>query len=159
VRKLGQLAGDFRHQSDSSGNLSVRIGDRIFVTTSGCYINDLRETDFVEITGFDYTDHVLRCIGQAAPSSEAYMHYLIYQRTDCRAIVHVHSIPKEKEIRSMQMVTTPPMEGGSIALAEAVAAACSHCDIVYIQRHGLVFRSLTIENCQAILRHALTLLH
>jgi L-fuculose-phosphate aldolase len=70
--------------SSQSGNLSIRMGDRLIITRRGSNLGDLQESDLVE-TGINKND-------RATPmaSVELPVHRAIYQRTQARAIVHAH---------------------------------------------------------------------
>jgi L-fuculose-phosphate aldolase len=70
--------------SSQSGNLSIRIGERLIITRRGANLGDLQEKDLVE-TGICKND-------RATPfaSVELPVHRAIYQQTQARAIVHAH---------------------------------------------------------------------
>jgi L-fuculose-phosphate aldolase len=68
------------------GNVSVREGDRVFITPSGVCKGFLTESDILEI---DLSGNVLS--GTKKPSSETKMHLAIYKnRKDVKAVVHAH---------------------------------------------------------------------
>lgn len=148
VGSLGQMAGEFEHQTDSAGNISFRWRDRLYVSISGTYIKDLATHDFAEILG--YENDVLRCRGSGPPSAESFMHYLVLKRVNAGVIVHNHYIPGE-ELAGLDVVVIPPKEYGSVELAEAVAEACTRGRIVYVRKHGMVFWGPTVEECRALL--------
>ncbi len=149
IRLLGQMAGTFEHQTDSSGNISFRNDNRIFISVSGTYINDLLLDDFNELTGF--VDGTLYCRGSGTPSTESYMHYLIYQKLDAAAVVvHNHYIPGD-ELDEMDAAVITPKEYGSIELAETVAHTCTHSQVIYVRRHGLVFWARSFDECHSLL--------
>jgi L-fuculose-phosphate aldolase len=70
--------------SSQSGNLSIRMGDRLIITRRGSNLGDLQEKDILE-TGINKND-------RATPlaSVELPVHRAIYQHTQARAIVHAH---------------------------------------------------------------------
>lgn len=73
--------------SQTSGNLSIRLGDRIAITPSSMEY-DLIEPDDIVVIGLDGT--VLA--GTRPPSSETPLHCLVYAtRPDVTSIVHTHS--------------------------------------------------------------------
>jgi L-fuculose-phosphate aldolase len=67
-----------------SGNLSIRMGDRLHITHRGSMLGSLQEHDLVE-TGVNHND-------RATPfaSSELAVHRAIYTATNASAIVHAH---------------------------------------------------------------------
>ncbi len=70
--------------SSHGGNMSVRMGDRIFITRTGSMLAHLEARDIIEI-GLDEDDsHIM------LTSSELVVHRAIYQNTSALAIVHVH---------------------------------------------------------------------
>jgi len=70
--------------SGTSGNLSIRLGDRIIITRRGSRLGCLEENDMIE-TGVTKND-------RATPlaSTELNVHRTIYQQTSAQAIVHAH---------------------------------------------------------------------
>ena len=146
AHELGLHAAAFPNQTDTSGNISVRDGEDVVVTTSGCYIKHLELRHFVRIRGV--RDGVVEYLGEGVPSSETLLHYLIYQNTNAGAVVHTHYLLNEREARDFDIAIVPPQEYASIALAQKVAEACAHRDIVYVQKHGLVFHGADAAACK-----------
>ena len=70
----------------SSGNVSVRDGDRILISGTGAPLGDLAEADLAHV-GLDGTH-----LGGARASKETPLHVAFYRRDAAhRAVVHVHS--------------------------------------------------------------------
>ena len=67
-----------------SGNMSIRMGDRLIITRRGCMLSRLTEMDLIE-TGVDRND---RATPSASP--EIAFHRAIYRATQAQAIVHAH---------------------------------------------------------------------
>jgi L-fuculose-phosphate aldolase len=70
--------------SSHGGNMSVRMGDRIFITRTGAMLAHLIKTDIIEI-GLEEDDSNIMLA-----SSELVVHREIYLNTSALAIVHVH---------------------------------------------------------------------
>jgi L-fuculose-phosphate aldolase len=70
--------------TSSSGNLSVRMADRIIITRRGCALNSLEEYDLIE-TGLHKNDR-----NTPLASTELAVHRAIYLKTAASAIVHAH---------------------------------------------------------------------
>lgn len=71
----------------SSGNVSLRFGERVLITASGVPYAELEADQVIEID-----KDGARLSGTGEPSSEWRMHVAIYaQRVDVHAIVHTHS--------------------------------------------------------------------
>ena len=83
-KNVGQALFNRGLVSSYSGNLSIKIGDRLIITRRGCNLGALEERDLVE-TGINRND-------RATPlaSGELQIHRAIYQNTPARAIVHAH---------------------------------------------------------------------
>ena len=70
--------------SSHGGNMSVRMGDRIFITRTGSMLAHLEEHDVIEIGLEEDNSNIMLA------SSELVVHREIYQNTSALAIVHVH---------------------------------------------------------------------
>src|SRR3989304_3682802 len=68
-----------------SGNLSIRLGDRLHITKRGCMLGSIREQDVIE-TGLNRNDRTT-----PRASAELNVHRTIYNLTPALAIVHAHS--------------------------------------------------------------------
>ena len=70
----------------TSGNLSLRAGDRFAVSPSGVPYADL-EPDDVPVVDLEGE----RVSGERAPSSETPLHAAVYRELDAAAVVHAHA--------------------------------------------------------------------
>lgn len=133
----------------SSGNLSARLpgADRFIVTASGTWLDQLDDSDFVEMS---LRGDAVRTDNQ--PSSEWKMHHSIYtERPDVNAVVHLHpqftilldglglpirliSMDHAFYVRSIGRVAY--LQSGSDELADASGAACREHDCVILAFHG-----------------------
>jgi len=132
--------------SGASGNLSVRLGDRIIITRRGSRLGCLEENDLIE-TGITKND-------RATPlaSTELNVHRAIYQQTSAQAIVHAH--PPHTVAISLTDTEIAPgntteqsllgsipvlgwhMEVKPGGLAEIIAGALEQKQIVVVHGHG-----------------------
>lgn len=72
----------------TSGNVSVRLGERVLITPTGVDYRRLRPADLpvVDLTG-------TRLHGEFAPTSELPLHLAVYAaREDAGAVVHTHAL-------------------------------------------------------------------
>ena len=132
--------------SSSSGNLSIRLGERIIITRRGSNLGCLEEHDLIE-TGISKNDR-----NTPLASVELPVHRTIYQTTPALAIVHAHS-PHAVALSLTETEITPnDIEGISIAdrvpvlgwhmevkpggLADIIAQALAQCRIVMVHGHG-----------------------
>jgi L-fuculose-phosphate aldolase len=129
-----------------SGNLSIRMGDRMIITRRESNLGSLQEKDLIE-TGIFKNDR-----STPMASVELPVHRAIYQHTQARAIVHAHPphatalSMSEKEISSPQLeelcvLGCVPVVGWGMeikpgALAEIIAEALKEHRIVMVHGHG-----------------------
>jgi len=71
--------------SSRFGNISLREGDKIFITCTGSMLDELDEKMVVEV------DLSTPCDRDRIASSETCVHRAIYLRTTNKAIIHTHS--------------------------------------------------------------------
>jgi len=137
----------------SSGNASVREGDRILITPTGSSLRRVEPGDIAELT----LDGVH--VSGPAPTKEWGLHVAAYRvRPDAGAIIHLHSraatavsclacapgadpLPaytpyRVKTLGLVALVDYAPP--GSDALAEGVAAAAADAHVMLLANHGSV---------------------
>lgn len=88
-REFNQIGRDLFLQglnSSHSGNMSVRLGDRLVITRRGSMLGNLKESDLIE-TGLTKNDSRI-----TLASTEIGVHRAIYQNTPVLAIVHAHPV-------------------------------------------------------------------
>jgi ribulose-5-phosphate 4-epimerase/fuculose-1-phosphate aldolase len=141
----------------STGNLSVRIGDRIWITPTGQSLKSL-------------TPGELACLDAEAknhnankPSKEAPFHLAVYRRRpDVNAIVHLHApdsvalscLEAPEEIppltpyyfmRVAPLAVLPYFRPGSAELAEAVEQAAPAHNCMLLRNHGTICAGATLN--------------
>jgi L-fuculose-phosphate aldolase len=133
----------------STGNLSLRAGEGMWITPSGMGAAEIGPDDFVWL-GWDD-----RRRGRWQPSSEAPFHRAIYRaRPDLHAVVHTHSVHATAlaclrrplpafhymvAVAGGDSVPCVPYHlFGTDALSQAVAAALRDRDACLLAHHGLV---------------------
>jgi L-fuculose-phosphate aldolase len=90
--------------SSQSGNLSIRMGDRIIITRRGSNLGALQEKDLIE-TGINRNDR-----STPMASVELPVHRAIYQQTPARAIVHAHPTHTVALSMGIREIAAPHME-------------------------------------------------
>jgi len=157
--------------SSNSGNLSIRLGDRIIITRRGSRLGCLEENDLIE-TGISKND-------RATPlaSIELPVHRAIYQQTSALAIVHAHPphavalsltdaeiVPNDAEgfpILGQVPVLGWNMEVKPGGLANIISKALKQDRIVMVHGHGSFaigqlleeahnYTAMLEESCQVI---------
>lgn len=146
----------------TSGNISARSGDRVYITASGTVLGDLHEED---ITVVDLEGRVLE---GKKPSKETGMHLEVYRkRPEIEAVVHASpfwttflsctdlELKTELFIESMyydeKVVRVPYFHAGSQALAEAVAAVADQAHVLLMEHHGVLCYDQSLKECRSAL--------
>ncbi len=144
------------------GNISVRIGDVMYITPTGCDLETVQEN---ELVAMDIASG--KVISEGKPSKEWEMHLLTYQeRSDVGGIVHAHS-PKSVAVgccfEGEQENIVPcytltfglftkrlPMiryyKAGSHELASHAAGVLKDHPAVLLAHHGLITVQKTVRN-------------
>jgi L-fuculose-phosphate aldolase len=145
----------------STGNLSWRAGDGMWITPTGMGADDIGADDFVWM-GRDGRLH-----GRWRPSSEWPFHRAIYQaRPDLHAVVHTHSV-HATALACLERALPPfhymvAIAGGDSVpcvpyhlfgtddLSRAVAAAFADRDASLLAHHGLVAAGTTLARAMKV---------
>jgi len=132
--------------SSHSGNLSIRLGERIIITRRKCGLGCLQEHDLVE-TGINKNDR-----NTPLASIELAVHRAIYRATPALAIVHAH--PPHAVALSLTETEIVPMCTDGLStlgrvpvlgwnmevkpggLADIIAKALKQHHIVMVHGHG-----------------------
>jgi len=132
--------------SSHTGNLSIRLGDRLIVTRRGSRLGCLQESDLIE-TGINKNDR-----STPLASTELAVHRAIYRETPASAIVHAHPphavalslaeseiVPSDTE--GLSLLGQVPVLGWHMdvkpgGLADIISQALKHCRIVMVHGHG-----------------------
>ncbi len=132
--------------SSHSGNLSIRLGERIIITRRGCQLGCLDEHDLIE-TGISKNDR-----NTPLASIELPVHRAIYQATPALAIIHAHPphavalslteteiVPNDAE--GLAIVSRVPVVGWHMkvklgGMVNIVAQALKQSRIVMVHGHG-----------------------
>lgn len=140
----------------SSGNLSVRLGERVLSTPTGSSLRQVLPEELV-LTGED----------GARPTKELPLHLAVYeQRPTANAVVHLHSphataiaclppssggfaaIPNYTPYRVMRLgpvPVAPYAPPGSDLLAESVRALAARHAVLLLANHGPVVAAPTLD--------------
>ena len=156
--------------SSHSGNLSIRLGERIIITRRGSMLGCLHENDLIE-TGIDKNDR-----STPLASTELAVHRAIYQETPALAIIHTHPahavtlslieteiVPNDTE--GLSIVGRVPVLGCNIevrpgrvaVLAGVIAQALKQHRIVMVRGHGCFAIGQLLEeahNCTTTLEES-----
>jgi len=132
--------------SSHSGNLSIRLGERIIITRRGSRLGCLQEHDLIE-TGINKNDR-----NTPLASIELAVHRAIYRETTASAVVHAHPphavalslteteiLPIDTE--GLSIVGRVPVLGWHIkvkpgGLADIITQALKQHRIIMVHGHG-----------------------
>jgi len=147
----------------TSGNISARAGDVVYVSPSGFSLDEVEINDYV---GIDlYSGKIIN--GKLRPTSEISMHLACYlTREDIQAIVHTHQpyttglITAGLEIQPVTQefvafIGKPTVLDcllpGSKLLAEGVASAIKKSNAVLLKNHGCITVGVNLKEafCRA----------
>jgi len=147
----------------SSGNVSLRCGERIYVTPTGAPLGRLKVADLAlcNLEG--------RILGEARPTKEIAFHLAILrERPDVNAVVHTHpthavaasallnpgqfvpAVTPQFVMRAGHVPVLPYHPPGSPRIAEDVAGSCSR-SAVLLQNHGAVTLGAHLDEAVGIL--------
>lgn len=126
----------------SYGNLSFRTQNNTFIITGTCIglKNVLENSCFAEVTGCDPAEKKVYIKGMRSPSSESFMHHLIYSnRPDVQAVFHGHNnlITQNASLLGIPE-TREKVSYGTTALAESVLEILDNHNFLVIKEHGFV---------------------
>lgn len=154
-RKFGKLLDAHGYNTSHSGNISVRRGDRIFITRRGSMSADIKKKDVVE-TGIYEDDS-----GIVLASTETIVHRAIYQNTSALAVIHAHTPYAivlsliEKEIVAVDAegqyhmhkipVVDLDVPVGSTEAAEKVPPVLKNYKAVMVRSHGVFATGSILE--------------
>jgi L-fuculose-phosphate aldolase len=143
----------------TSGNLSVRHGDRVLITPSGVKYDKLDPEMLPTVS----IDGRILSASAGRPSSEVPLHLAVYRHTDAAAIVHTHSpyataiglvadeLPNvHYAIRALggAVRVAPYATFGSEELAQNVAEAMTDRRAALMRNHGAIAVGDSIEQAQ-----------
>ncbi len=154
-QKIGWASYIAGLQDTHSGNMSMRIGNRMLITRRGSMLGFLNDYDIIEV-GLEKNDS-----GVSLASSEIGIHRAIYRETSGLAIVHAHLInavvlslindeivPVDVEgaytIRKVPVVSFE-FGSGSREMEEEIPRQLKDNKIVVIKGHGAIAIGETLE--------------
>lgn len=145
-QKLG-LTPDF--EGKCTGNLSFRFEEGFVITASGLETKEnLCGECFVYVKNFDEQSNKVVVEGKRNPSSEAMLHFLIYQaRKDVNAIFHGHNSSILNTASKLGLPITEKEEDfGSMELAKEALKALGESNLVVLRNHGFVSVGETMKD-------------
>lgn len=142
---IGRALDDAFSAHGMFGNISIRYGKRVMITTRDENIGALTKNDFVEVADYDVARNVAFVIGEKEPSHETPMHWLIYRREDVNAIIHIHKVFD-------RLPTTEKEESpGSLELALEALKALKNGNCINLKNHGCIAIGKNLRNAMEVI--------
>ncbi len=134
-------------ESGHAGNLSVRTKNGFLITGAGQSLEGLDQNAVSEVVSFFINTKKVLFHGIPEPSSEAFMHGLIYQdRPDVNAIFHGHNDTLTRfASRLGYPETQKEVPYGTIEGAEMVRDILRSEEFCIIKKHGFVSLGATAD--------------
>ncbi|MDP9831600.1 class II aldolase/adducin family protein [Trueperella abortisuis] len=163
VRAARQLS-DLGLSPGTTGNLSARVDDTMWVSASGTSFSSIVPADFIP-----FRDGIW---AEGRPTKEAMLHLEMYRKNpDAQVVIHLHSpeaaaascLPAWRsecafpplspyfvmKVGNMPMISYQPP--GSSDLAQEIRELTTNCDCVLLQNHGQIVSAanvqLAVERC------------
>ena len=153
----------------TGGNMSVRVGDEVFITATGRRLGDVTPGALSRVM----LDGSL-ARGSAPPSKELDLHIAVYRaRPDVRAIVHLHPVnsivvsilaPGDGQpmpaysagyrVKIPSCAVVPNLKPGSPELAIAIAEAALKADVILMKNHGITAVAKEIKSALSLVEEA-----
>lgn len=138
----------------NNGNLSVKAGKGMIITPTGKYMGDIIESDLVYVKGVNESAKLVMSIGTKQPSSEAIMHWLIYENfPKVGAVLHFHDETLLKNHKKF-IETERHYDYGTLELAHEVMKTLKKSDFIILKEHGALAIGKDIESCHKLLEKA-----
>lgn len=132
--QTGKLIGKNGLAIGSGGNNSIKVPGGMLITATGSVLSDLKPDEIVFV--LNVTNDAVYYIGLKKPSSEALIHWFIYQnRLDIKAIAHVNV--GQKDSKKIQ-ISPKELPYGTVILAKKTASILKNTDIMMMNNHGIV---------------------
>lgn len=160
MSRFGRKLVEYGLVESHFGNISVRIGDRILITKSGCALDEINEQSVIEVP-LDRTSQL-----DKIASSETVVHRTIYQNTSARAIIHAHCpfavtgsllaetdtiVPIDSEGK-LFLREIPIVRGGigTVELANGASKELADHNGIIVHSHGTIAIGATLEEAYVI---------
>ncbi len=123
-----------------AGNMSFRNNKGFVITAGGANKGRLTPRNFVQVLSCNIDTGKVEAEGELEPSSETFIHYLIYrERPDINAIIHVHDSAVTENHEKLGVKTTRKKEPyGTPELAYEVQKAIGHERCIVVKGHGVI---------------------
>jgi L-fuculose-phosphate aldolase len=153
----------------TGGNMSIRVGDDVYITATGSRLGDIYPETLVKVS-IDGNR-----VENGKPSKELSLHLGIYRRrSDVTAIAHLHPVssiavsiianPKDDPIMPVYtpgyatkitpLALVPLLPPGSEELACAVVEAAISSNVILMKNHGIIAVGKDIKTALSLIEEA-----
>ena len=126
----------------NGGNLSVRHKNDFVISSAGSNLGCIEKNELVLVNKCDLGTKEVCYYGPAKPSSETFMHWLIYKnQPEAKAIIHAHDEPATSSnlLNGKVMESEHEKPYGTIELARMALATFGGSEkIIVLKNHGYV---------------------
>lgn len=155
ISKYGKKLYDKGYMVSHSGNLSVRVGDKMYIKRRGAAADEIGPEDVLEVDLFEEDSSII------LSSTETMVHRAIYLNTSALAVIHAHPpysivcsllfdeiIPMDAEgdyvLRKIPVIVVEEVSG-SKELEEKVSEALKHYKGIVVRGHGTFAAAKLLE--------------
>lgn len=145
------------YKQSIAGNVSCLSKEGFLVSTTGSELDKLKiGSNFSKVT-FYSTEKNINFFGEKLPSSESYMHLLIYQkRPDIIFIFHLHLPNLEQiQLRNFYPISKATFPYGTPEFARETMRSLGDEELVILKSHGIVIVSSNLLAIQRKIKQLL----
>jgi len=106
------------------GNISVKSdkGSSFIITGSATgQFKKLKPSHYAQVTGYNFAQNTISCIGQTKASAESLSHAAVYESIpEVGAVVHIHCLWLWEKLMNSNLTTSREVEYGTPEMAEAI---------------------------------------
>ena len=106
------------------GNISVKSdkGSPFIITGSATgQFKKLKPSHYAQVTGYNFAQNTISCIGQTKASAESLSHAAVYESIpEVGAVVHIHCLWLWEKLMNSNLTTSREVEYGTPEMAEAI---------------------------------------
>ena len=125
----------------NGGNISTRFADGFLITASGCNLGCVEDDEIVYVSDFSLENKWVKYSGCCLPSSETFLHGLIYnEKKGIGSVIHAHDeIATSMELSGLLDETEREEPYGTVELARICLQTFKKGnDIIVLKNHGYV---------------------
>jgi L-fuculose-phosphate aldolase len=153
-KENGQRLLDSHMAPANGGNMSTRWERGFFITASGCNLGYIDDDEIIYVEDFSLEDRVVKYRGSRLPSSETFLHGLLYRENrDIASVVHAHDQATALMNLSEILDETEREEPyGTVELAGLCLKTFGKgSDIIVLKNHGYVAVGSSLEQAADII--------